>query len=161
MGICQSYRCKGDVLKLLSDQFMNNIAEKVNNGATFHLCFDNLDWRVHSGHLTAEKKNQDIHAVTTSYIVDNVDISHMEGENLDIPKLSIENVNKELFNATTEEQAKLRRDYIVLVSRVLPDHFEELDFMKKVANRPIIQKYKDEMAKKRICDSSRSCLRMK
>jgi hypothetical protein len=42
MGICQSYRCKGDVLKLLSDQFMNNIAEKVNNGATFHLCFDNF-----------------------------------------------------------------------------------------------------------------------
>ena len=147
-GICQSHSQKKILFDIFGSHFIQLISDKVKNGSSFHLCFDNLAWMVRASHLDDNNKNRDVHAITTSYVIDRVDFAKMDGRNLDEPKKKMDEITPEIFQLNHAEKNQMREDYIVLVARILAKEIKAFNFMSKIADEPLIKKYADEMRTK-------------
>lgn len=101
------------------------VRKEISTGKECRVFFDNLDFRILVNIELKNHRNSDIHWMAQYVTFDRVPSNHLDDSRPLIQSLDgFDNINYLLSSSETE---KLRKDYIVLVIRVLVEFF---DFMK-------------------------------
>ena len=119
--------------------------EKTKCHPGFIVAFDNIDLHMERRNMTLKAQNRDIHWVNHEVVENRVSANHLSNEG---PKADLLNVPNIKFFPSIEDQRKQRFNYIVLVSRILVDHFSAFAPLKDACIRHIPHKYSTEMSKK-------------
>ena len=114
---------------------------KNNNSMELRATFDNFDFKVLANIILTNHRNSDIHWITQYFTFNRVSSSLVQDMN------AFENSNYLLSN---EELQMFRREFIVLVSRVLVEFFPCLNPLKSLVSKHIRHQYSDEMSKKSV-----------
>ncbi|KAI8496684.1 hypothetical protein Bbelb_253390 [Branchiostoma belcheri] len=113
--------------------------------STYQFIFDNLDFTVTAKHQSKQNKNRSIHWVNTGGLKDRVTTALPD----DGPQKPLSEFQISDFFVSEETQGQLRRDYIILVSRVMEKYLGALRGTintKGTAVRHIPHQYSEEMS---------------
>lgn len=110
----------------------------------FIIPFDNFDLRLARRDMTMSQQNMDVHWTNHSMVENRVSGNHLSSERtkdiLDVPNIQ--------FLPSVDDQRRQRVNYIILVSRILVDHFDAFNVFKGVCIRHIPHKYNKELSAK-------------
>lgn len=109
---------------------------------TFKIVLDNVDLRIATRDMTADRQNRDIHWVNHSAIKNRVTGNRKRAQ-VELSQLD----NCHLL-PTTADHEKLRMDFTYLVSRVLVEHLLCMQFLQSVCLNHIPHQYSYQMAQK-------------
>lgn len=118
----------------------------MNEGQESRVVCDNFDLRITPGQLTKDHQNTDNHWISQYVTFDRIDTSGMNNSH------SIGDLSEfEIFNYLLNEaqQAKLRSDFIILVTRVLVKFISWLEPLKECLGH-IKHRHSREMARKSV-----------
>ncbi|CAH1232995.1 Hypp553 [Branchiostoma lanceolatum] len=113
---------------------------------TFQLIFDNLDFQVTAKHQSKTNKNKSIHWVHQYAAKDRV-LNDFDSDKQQKP---LRDLGVSDILPTEEVQNQLRRDYIILVSRVMVTYLSAFEALKGVVVKHIPHPYTEEMSKASI-----------
>lgn len=122
------------------------IKELMNEGKEPRVVYDNFDFRITPGQLTKDHQNTDNHWISQYVTFDRIDTSGMNNSQ-PIGELSEFEIFGYLLNEA--EEAKLRSDYIILVTRVLVKFISWLEPLKECLGH-IKHRHSTEMACKSV-----------
>ncbi|XP_078659756.1 uncharacterized protein LOC144904617 [Branchiostoma floridae x Branchiostoma belcheri] len=108
---------------------------------TFQIVFDNIDFTVTAHHQTTDNPNRSIHWVHSVGYKDR-SLNNLPG---DQPQKPLRELEIEDIMPTEEVQQDLRKDYIILVSRVLVQYLASFRVFQDVAVWHIPHEYSTEM----------------
>ena len=111
----------------------------------FTIAFDNIDLHLERRNMTLKAQNKDVHWVNHIMIQNRVSGNHLSHKGQRAELLDIPNI---VFFPSVEDQRKQRWNYIVLVSRILVDHFSVFSSFKDACIRHIPHKYSTQMSNK-------------
>ena len=112
---------------------------------TYSIIFDNLDFFVRTHHQSLKKSNQSLHWIHHMAVRDRIPIFQLSNKK-PIQDLLNYNVGNSLPSAETQEQ--MRKEFIVLGSRILTSHLEAFKPFESLVVHHIPHKYSDEMAQR-------------
>jgi len=122
------------------------IKELMNEGKEPRVVYDNFDFRITPGQLTKDHQNTDNHWISQYVTFNRIDTSGMNNSQ-PIGELSKFEIFGYLLNEV--EEAKLRSDYIILVTRVLVKFISWLEPLKECLGH-IKHRHSTEMACKSV-----------
>ena len=129
----------------LGDGVIDHIRGKVQEGLELRPTFDNFDFRVLANIIVKGHQNSDLHWISQYVTFDRVSSNSLDNTTPIIQDISeFDNSN---YLMSKNELADHRRDYIILVSRVLVEYFPCLKPIKSVLPDHITHQYSKEMAK--------------
>ena len=129
----------------LGDGLVDHVREKVQQGNELRVTFDNFDFRIFTNIIVKGYQNSDEHWITQYITFDRVSSVHLDDTRPIIQDIkNFDNTNYLLSKTELQDQ---RKDYIVLVSRVLVEHFPSLQSLKHVVPMHITHQHSKEMAK--------------
>lgn len=111
----------------------------------FTIAFDNIDLEINRKNMTMSKQNRDIHWVNHKMFVNRVSGSFLSSEG---PKCDLTTVQNSTFLPSVLDQQRQRRNYIILVSRMLVQYFDAYEPLRDVCIQHIPHKYSKEMSQK-------------
>lgn len=113
--------------------------------SSYSIVLDNFDIMVHSAEMMSDNQNKDYHWCNHSAVLDRV--NPIEESDLK-PKQSLEDTPNITFVPSLEEQFDILNDLVIIVARVLVEHFKAFEPFKKVVPKHIKHKYWEEMKRK-------------
>ena len=125
---------------------INKTIKDLKNSANpgYNISYDNIDIRHERRHMSMADQNLDIHWVNHRCTFNRVSGNHLSTDPgpgvLKVPNISI--------LPSLDEQKMQRQNLIVLVSRILVQHFSALSSLESVCIRHIPHKYVKEMSMK-------------
>ena len=125
----------------------NTIKEQLDKGLKPRLVFDNFDFRVSSGELLKGVTNSDRHWICQYLTFDRVDSSHLDNTK---PQGELKNLEIKEYLLTEDEQRQIRKEYIVLVARILTEYIPWLEQCKKCVPKHIDHPSSQEMRQKSV-----------
>ena len=129
----------------LGDGLVDHVREKVQQGSELRVTFDNFDFRILTNIIVKGYQNSDMHWITQYITFDRVSSSHLDDSKPILQDIKdFDNTNYLMSKSELEDQ---RKDYIVLVTRVLVEYFTCLHSLKNVVPKHITHQYSEEMAK--------------
>ncbi|KAM4590945.1 uncharacterized protein PAE49_013275 [Odontesthes bonariensis] len=111
---------------------------------TYSIIFDNLDFFIHTHHQSAKNTNKSIHWIHHMCVVDRVPSLHLDNKKPEYC-LSDYNLSKSLPGPDT--QAHMRREFVILGSRLLTNYLDAFKPLASVVVNHIPHQYSEEMAK--------------
>ena len=121
---------------------------KENNAMELRATFDNFDFKM-LANILANHRNSDFHWITQYFT-----FNHVSSAGLDDTKPLVEDINTNFSNSnyllSKEELQLFRKEFIVLVSRVLVEFFPCLNPLKPLIPKHIQHRYSEEMSKKSV-----------
>lgn len=111
---------------------------------TYSIIFDNLDFFIHPHYQSAKNTNKSIHWIHHMCVVDRVPSLHLDNKKPECC-LSDYDLSKSLPGPDT--QAHLRRDFVILGSRLLTHYLDAFKPLASVVVNHIPHQYSEEMAK--------------
>ncbi|XP_067022428.1 uncharacterized protein [Acropora muricata] len=142
-GICQSSDSWLRIMDDVGGNLESIIKELMNEGQERRVVYDNFDFRITPGQLTKARQNRDNHWIS-QYVT--FDTSGMNNSH-SIADLSEFEIFGYLLNEA--EEAKLRSDYIILVTRVFVKFISWLEALRECLDH-IKHRHSREMARKSI-----------
>ncbi|KAK3732357.1 hypothetical protein QZH41_006622 [Actinostola sp. cb2023] len=111
----------------------------------YTIVFDNIDMEIRPKNMTMVNQNKDVHWVNHKMVQNRVSgnglsYNGQHKELLDVPNIK--------FLPTVRDHKRQRQNYIVLVSRILVNHFECFSSFRDACLQHIPHKYSEEMVKK-------------
>ncbi|XP_035688825.1 uncharacterized protein LOC118424384 [Branchiostoma floridae] len=110
---------------------------------TYQVIFDNVDIFVTAKHQSKRNKNRSLHWIQQYAVIDRV-LNDLDSST---PQKSLRDLTVADYLPTEAIQAQLRRDYIIIVSRIMVDCLAAFEQLKKAAVRHIPHPYSEEMSK--------------
>ena len=110
----------------------------------YNISYDNIDIRRERRHMSMADQNLDIHWVNHRCTFNRVHGNHLSTH----PGPGVRKVPNISLLPSLYDQKMQRQDLIVLVSRILVQHFSALSFLESVCIRHIPHKYVKEMSMK-------------
>lgn len=112
---------------------------QVESGKEIRVVFDNFDFRVLANIILHNHRNSDMHWIAQYMTFDRVPSNHLDDSKPIVPNImDFENVNYLLSKDQLEMQ---RKDYIILVARVLSDYFPVLQPLQDAIPAHILHRY--------------------
>ncbi|KAL7395303.1 hypothetical protein ABVT39_014114 [Epinephelus coioides] len=111
---------------------------------TYSVIFDNLDLFVHVHHQTTDNPSKSIHWTHHVVVEDRIPLHHLSDEK---PVTNLENCDLSNSLPNVETQKVLRRDFIVLASRIISKHLAAFKPFSSVVVHHIPHQYSDHMSK--------------
>lgn len=109
------------------------------SGKEIRVVFDNFDFRVLANIILRNHRNSDMHWIAQYITFDRVPSNHLDDSKPIVPNImDFENVNYLLSKDELEMQ---RKDYIILVARVLSDYFPVLQPLPDAIPAHILHRY--------------------
>ena len=128
----------------LDDGLIDHIRRKIQEGLELRVTFDKFDFQVLANIIVKGHQNSDIHWITQFITFDRVS---SEGLNDTVPIIrDIKEFDNSNYLLSKQELQNQRRDYIILVSRVLVEYFPCLKSITGVVPKHIAHQYSKEMA---------------
>ena len=106
---------------------------------------DNIDHELHARIQTKEHSNQSIHWTHQYAIRDSVTDPLLDNTK---PQKSLDDLQLVELLPTPDVQARLKRSWAILVSRVVTKHLKEFQFLRKVVINHILYPFSSESSKK-------------
>ncbi|XP_076128519.1 uncharacterized protein LOC143109630 [Alosa pseudoharengus] len=110
---------------------------------TYSIIFDNLDFFSHTHHQSINRANQSIHWIHHIAVEDRVPSNHLSRHKPTQP-LTDYNIGKSL--PSLDSQAQMRRDYVVLGSRILTKYLNAFKPLSAIVVHHIPHQYSAEMS---------------
>ena len=125
---------------------INKTIEDLKNNAYpgYNISYDNIDIRRERRHMSMAVQNLDIHWVNHRCTFNRISGNHLSTH----PGTGVLKVPNISLLPNLYEQKMQRQNLIVLVSRILVQHFSALSFLESVCIRHISHKYVKEMSMK-------------
>jgi len=111
--------------------------QQKNTHPGFLIAFDNIDFHLSRRNMTMKHQNRDVHWINHIMVENRVSGNNLSSECSQKDVLDIPNIQ---FFPSVEDQRKQRLNYIVIVSRILVDHFDAFSAFKNVCVRHIPHK---------------------
>ena len=109
------------------------------SGKEVRVVFDNFDFRVLANIILCNHRNSDMHWIAHYITFDRVPSNHLDDSKPIVANIAdFENVNYLLSKAELEQQ---RKDYIILVARVLTEYFPVLQPLRDAIPSHIPHRY--------------------
>ncbi len=112
--------------------------------SSYSIVLDNFDIMVHSADMTSDNQNKDYHWCNHNAVLDRInpieDDCKTKQSLVDTPNIT--------FVPSVKEQSEILNDLVIMVARVLVEHFKEFQPFKNVVPKHIKHKYYEEMKKK-------------
>ncbi|XP_073728878.1 uncharacterized protein [Misgurnus anguillicaudatus] len=112
---------------------------------TYSIIFDNLDFYMHAHHQSSLRNNQSIHWIHHIAVQDRIPIYHLAN---DKPIGNLLHYDLNLSLPGEAEQMQMRREYIVLTSRILSSYLTVFKPFSNVVLHHIPHQYSAEMAQR-------------
>lgn len=112
---------------------------------TYSIIFDNLDFYMHAHHQSSLRSNQSIHWIHHIAVQDRIPIYHLAN---DKPIGNLLHYDLNLSLPGEAEQMQMRREYIVLTSRILSSYLTVFKPFSNVVLHHIPHQYSAEMAQR-------------
>ena len=119
---------------------------KENSAMELRATFDNFDFKMLANIILTNHRNSDFHWITQYF-----SFNRVSSAGLDDTKPLIEDINTNFSNSSyllSKELQLFRKEFIVLVSRVLVEFFPCLNPLKPLIPKHIQHRYSEEMSKK-------------
>ena len=115
----------------------------------FVIAFDNIDIDIElkRKNMTLSGQNRNFHWVNHKMVINRISGNELAA---DRPKADLLKVPNLRFIPTLVDHQQQRENYIVLVSRMLVDYFDELEPLKEICIKHIPNKHNKEMSQKSI-----------
>lgn len=105
----------------LGDGIVDHVREKVQEGHELRMTFDNFDFRILTNIIVKGYQNSDMHWITQYITFDRVSSAQLDDTRPIIQDIKdFDNTNYLMSKSELQDQ---RKDYIVLVGRVLVEYF--------------------------------------
>jgi hypothetical protein len=111
---------------------------------SYSIVLDNIDIMVHSADITSDNQNKDYHWCNHNAVLDRINPIEDDCK----PKQSLSDTPNITFVPSLKEQFEIINDLVIMVARVLVEHFKEFQSFKNVVPKHIKHKYWEEMKKK-------------
>lgn len=111
----------------------------------FTIAFDNIDLQISRKNMTMSKQNRDVHWVNHKMFFNRVSGNDLPNDG---PQCDLATVSNSSFLPSATDHQRQRFNYIVLVSRILVQHFEAFEPLKNVCIQHIPHKHSKEMSEK-------------
>ena len=147
LGIHLHPSAKPRLLKEIGDHYLDTLILSLRKGKTFRATCDNLDMRIVSGQLTHDHQSQDLHLISTNFIQNRLNFSHLDNNK---PKEDIRNLSIQTYMLSVSEWKKYRSTTMILVGRLMIEFFPHFSFLKGVTPEHITHKYSEEMKQKSV-----------
>lgn len=113
----------------------------------FVVAFDNIDLHIARRNMTLAFQNRDVHWVNHTMVENRVSGNHLSSEGQKADLMEMPNI---LLFPSIVDQKRQHFNYIILVSRILVNHFSAFENLKDACIRHIPFKYSKEMSKKSL-----------
>lgn len=133
LGVCLGYNRSIRLQEIIGGSFNDQLIETVKASRRFRLVGDNINWSVGVDDERADRKGHMEHAFGSLIIVQNTSFDHLPNI-APVPQFTETDYNDYL--PTSEDMAKIRKDYAILISRVA---FEHIPYLKTFQD--VVQKY--------------------
>ena len=111
----------------------------------FTIAFDNIDLQISRKNMTMSKQNRDVHWVNHKMFINRVSGNDLPNDG---PQCGLATVSNSSFLPSATDHQRQRFNYIVLVSRILVQHFEAFEPLKNVCIQHVPHKHSKEMSQK-------------
>uniref|UniRef100_A0A1A8Q9J2 DUF6589 domain-containing protein n=1 Tax=Nothobranchius rachovii TaxID=451742 RepID=A0A1A8Q9J2_9TELE len=110
---------------------------------TYSIIMDNLDFFMHAHHQSTLHSNRSIHWIHHIAVQDRIPTHHLAN---DVPLLDLQQYNLTMSLPGHETQTYMRREFIVIGSRILTQHLAVFKSFRNVVVHHIPHQYSEEMA---------------
>ena len=123
-----------------------NIVSSFSGKFGYSICFDNVNTKITVRHLTKDKKNKMFNMVQAFAAKDRIASLHLSDEQ---PSPNVlRDIPFHTYFPTAIDEATLRSEMTVLVTRVISKHLQAFDDVQNSINNHIQHRYSSESAKK-------------